>query len=429
MRCASVALGIALAGCGRFGFQAATGPGDGGDDDTGGIGGPGGNAITLRVVSDETMAQPAGQPIAGATVVVERDGAVERLATDAQGIARFAAAGVVACHVALRSELGWRIYTVGEPHGTIELGGRRAFNLDHSMTIHVPDDGSSDFTVHVSEHCAFPPFSGPEVTFSYNPDCEGKPTRAIVYGRSAGGRDVFFDAGPITLADGAMRTVTGNYVPVPPASVAVSNLELGFIDAVGFEIFARTGVDLVPLTIDFPSTTPTGTTTTVSGIAAPGGNALEIQLTAALPIQYSSTSVRIVPLSTAAPMLDARTLVPVFRSLVLTRPPEVSWTGSGTGGTILTVETLTGHVQWDAYLPPSATKVRFPDLPADLGVPVPASFDFASVVKLEIPGATTADLLPTIDRTSSQWPHDPALLPAEGSARATILYTVGLGPP
>jgi hypothetical protein len=217
---------------------------------------------------------------------------------------------------------------------------------------------------------------------------------------------------------------------VPATSVSVSNLEIGLIDSVGIEILARSGLDLVQMTADFASVTPGQPTTAIAATAAPGGNALLVQLTAATPIQYGSTSVRILPLSTTAlPLVDAQSLIPVLGTLVLTRPPDVSWTGGGTGGTIIAVETVTGQVQWDAYLPPTATAVAFPELPADLGVPVPRSFDFASVVKLDIPGATTEDLLPTIDRTWSQWPHEPSLLPAAGSAEARILYTSALGPP
>src|SRR5262245_18178959 len=107
-----LALALLVAGCGRVGFEEIAGRGG---DDAGSAGGS--NAITLVVTSDGTSSAPDGAPIAGGTVIVERDtGALpERIATDATGTAQFAAAGVVACHVAFRSGPGWRVYSVQSP--------------------------------------------------------------------------------------------------------------------------------------------------------------------------------------------------------------------------------------------------------------------------------------------------------------------------
>src|SRR5690349_6514706 len=103
----ALAAACALAACGRFSFQA----GPDADDDTGS-----GETITVIVTSDEYLAEPAGQPIRGATVLIERDGAVERTATDGAGTARFPAAGVTAYHVVYKADLGWRVYTAAAPH-------------------------------------------------------------------------------------------------------------------------------------------------------------------------------------------------------------------------------------------------------------------------------------------------------------------------
>jgi hypothetical protein len=66
------------------------------DDDDGPTSG---DAITVIVTSDEYLAEPPGQPIAGATVLIGSDGAVERMVTDDAGTARFAAARVTSYHV------------------------------------------------------------------------------------------------------------------------------------------------------------------------------------------------------------------------------------------------------------------------------------------------------------------------------------------
>lgn len=242
-------------------------------------------------------------------------------------------------------------------------------------------------------------------------------------------QDRYLDAGNVTLTSGSTRTITGTYAALPTYAVQVGRLP-ALASSVDAGIYARTGLDLTLLGGDFTSATPQGGTATVSATAAPGGNALWVSTLANLPIQYSSTSDRIVPAMIAPQMsFDAQTLVPLFDSLVLTRPPTVAWTGGEGQGTILAVEITSGQVQWDAYLAPSATSVTFPALPADLGVPVPQSFDFASVARLDIPGATTADLVPTIDRTWPSWPHDPTVFPAAGAGMARIVYSIGLGPP
>lgn len=109
-----------------------------------------------------------------------------------------------------------------------------------------------------------------------------------------------------------------------------------------------------------------------------------------------------------------------------TTATSVSWTGGGTGGTTIAVEATAGMLQWNAYADPSATSVHFPAIPADLPVPMPASFAVVSVTKLDVPGTTAGTLARTFDRTWVQWPNLAELAPPGGSSRARILYIVGL---
>jgi hypothetical protein len=106
--------------------------------------------------------------------------------------------------------------------------------------------------------------------------------------------------------------------------------------------------------------------------AAPNGNALSIGAIYNLPPQYLSTSDYIAPTTIAKiTRFDASAMLPLFTSLIVDSLPSLSWTGGGTGGTLIAVEETASMFQWDAYLAASAIAVTFPALPADLGVPMP----------------------------------------------------------
>ena len=422
-------LAIALTGCGRVGFQDIPGPtgGDAGSD------GVAGDTVTLVVTSDEYLAEPAGLPIAGATVLVERSAGTDRLVTDATGKAQFAAAGVFACHVIYKSSIGWRGYTVQPPPaGTIELGSRPAFNLNHRVTLTLPVNADADsYTVRLPGHCASPPLtSTPRVQFDYAPACDGTAVHAVGFAFplvGSGLPDQYLDAGTVTLSSGAMQQITGNYQPLAMRTLQLTDLPSAADSVIG-DIVARAGLDLTSLTPTLPSATPSGGAATLQEEAAPGGNGLEITVFGALPVQYPTSDVLIAPLPATPVSFSAKDMLPLFDSLMIKDPSRIAWTG-GTGGTITIVERVGGDFQWDWYLPASATVAQLPAIPADLGVPAPKVPDDVSVVKLAVPGATGGDLVPTIDRRWSLWPHDALLLPAAAGASTRILYTAALGPP
>jgi hypothetical protein len=423
------ALAIALAGCGRVGFQDIAGPagGDAGSDATTG------DTVTLVVTSDEYLAEPAGTPIAGATVLVERGTGTDRLVTDATGHAQFAVAGVIACHVIYKSSIGWRGYTVQPPPaGTIELGGRLAFNQNHSITLALPpSSGATEYTVRLPESCGSPPLtSGTNVQFTYAPACEGAAVHAVGFAFGAGVADRYLDAGMITLHNGATQPVTGTYRLLPTLLLDVTELPVGSAGAVA-EIVARAGLDLTPLTPRLDSVAPSNGAATlgVEVATAAGGNGLELTVFGGLPVQYGTTSELIVPLASTTPAsFSAKDMLPLFDSMTITDPSRIAWTG-GAGGTITIVERIGGDFQWDWVLPASATVARLPAIPADLRVPAPQVPGDASVTKLAIPGVAGGDLVPTIDRRWQAWPHDAMLLPSAGAAWTQILYTAALGPP
>lgn len=425
------ALAIALAGCGRVGFSDIAGL-------TGSDAGPDvatGDTVTLVVTSDEYLSEPAGTPIAGATVLVERSAGTDRMVTDATGRAQFAAAGVIACHVIYKSSIGWRGYTVQPPPaGTIELGSRPATNQNHSFTLALPANASaSDYTVRLPEHCGSPPYDGsPSVQFTYDPACEGATVHAVGFVRTQVGSglpDLYLDAGMVTLRNGATLKVTGSYQQLPVRTLQLTDLPAG-ATSVGADVVARAGLDLTPLSPNFDSVAPSGGTATLHEEDAPGGNTVAIGASGGPPGgPYLMSSELIVPLPATNPQtFSAKDMLPLFESMTITDPTRISWTG-GAGGTITIVERVGGDFQWDWYLPASATVARLPAIPPDLGVPAPQVPGDASVTKLAVPGAAGGDLVLTIDRRWSAWPHDALLLPAAGGAWSQILYTAALGPP
>jgi len=421
-----LALGIALAGCGRFGFANMPGPPDDGEPP---------EMITLVVTSDEYGSDKIGTPISGATVLVEHaDGvASDRLVTDGTGTAQFPAAGVTASHVVFKGELGWRLYTVAIAHaGTIELGSRPEAGGLHRMSFTLPSNASTSYTVRVPQRCASPAqFSSPSVTLDYAAECEGQAVRVIAFSRTsaANPRDVYLDAGRVTLTNGTARQLAGSYQEVTPHTLKLTNLPAG-TDSVTVQIGTRSGVDLTPLSASSDGATSVVSDATVVASAAPGGDTLGVLASPALPVQYSSSTAWILPATIAVQQtIDATAMLPLFTSLAVNQPPAIGWTSAGSGGTLLAVAANAGTVQWDAYLEPSATSLSFPALPADLGVPVPKAFDYASVRRYSVPGATTPGLARTFDRIGTFWPHDSALLPPEGGAMSGILYSAALGPP
>lgn len=429
-----LALVLVLSGCGRFGFQSLAD--HGGDPIDAAI--VAGDQIAVRVTTDQYLSEPPGKPVAGATVLVDRAGGTDRLMTDAAGVAAFAADGALACHVIYHGDLGWRGYTVELPGGaaaagmTIELGARPASNPNHDVTFALPASANAgDFTVRVPQHCANPPYSSaPSVSTSFEASCEGAQVRAVGFVRGAvgtGAPDLYLDAGMVTLTNHATLTMTGGYQSLATRSLQVTNLPANTEDVVG-EIVLRSGLDLTSLTPTLDGVTPSGGTASLRLGAAPGGNAVSINVLGTMPVQYLSSSARIAPLAATTTVLDARDLVPLFASLTVTDPTRVRWTGAS-AGTITIVERNAGGVQWDWYLPPDASVATLPAIPADLGVPAPKVPDYASVIRLAVPGLSELDLLPTIDRRWPSWPHDPVLLPPAGSAEAEILYTSALGPP
>jgi len=377
-------MAVALAGC-RLGFDQRVSDGSAIDDTA--------PMIELRVVSDAYAAEPAGKPIAGATVLADRGAGLERSLTDNTGAAQIAADGLVALHVVFNTELGWRIYTLAAPRpGIVELGGRTGPEPTRRMTFALPDNGGMGYGMLVPERCGFVPSSTTaRVALDYNASCDGQAVHVIAVSSDLITSDtVYIDGGTVTLAAGTTRTIAGAARAQLARRFEVTNLPLP-ATSVAARLIDRAGLDLLPLAGSFGSGDAVGPSATVDTFTAPGGNTVQLIFgDPNAPIQYPSNTTAFLPVTPGARIpIDAAGLIAPFSSLVLTRAPSVSWTGAP-GGTITILEAIGGGVQWDAFLDPAATSVAFPAIPDALGVPVPTAFDFANLVKLDVPGATSA---------------------------------------
>jgi hypothetical protein len=228
------------------------------------------------------------------------------------------------------------------------------------------------------------------------------------------------------------------YQPPVDGHIVIDNLPFRLDDvpagvdpSVSVEIYARFGVDLVPLTLAPRVSGLQGNTFEKYFSATSGGDVLRVNVgLTAVPV--SSTTERIIA-TAIAPLttFDASTMTPMFESLTTDspRPLSMAWTGGNTGGTLIAVAAsdLDGQIAWRAYLDPSATSVNFPALPPDLGVPMPRSTSRGAVVRYDVPGATASEILRTLDRVQRP-PYDDALLSPEGVAMATITFdSAGVG--
>jgi hypothetical protein len=417
---------IVLVACGRIGFEHT---GSGPDDDDPGM-------ISLRVTTDDAVdpaVSQAGFPVRGATVLIDRgNGGYDRIATDALGSAQFAAASVRAFHVVYHDPYLWRVYTVAVPHvREIEIGGR-AFQTN-TMTVSLPAGVANDsYQLQTIRGCGF--FSSgttPMVEVRYRRGCEGKTVHALSYAFQPD-NSRYLDAGDLTLSNGTSQTVTGSYLPLGMQTIQLENLPSATAFA-SVEIFARSAGDLVPLSHAPASATLQGLGGRATVAVAPGGDTMMVRVsTSLLPgpsITGASSSYITAASAGASTSFDASILLPMFESITLDSPHPFSmmWSGGDSRGTLTAIEVndTVSTLLWRAYLEPSATSATFPALPPDLGVPsAPVTFA-GSVIKYDIPGATAADVVRTLDRGGLP-AYDTPLVWSEGVGTTTISSSFGV---
>jgi hypothetical protein len=426
---------LALASCGRLGFNDARSI-DGG---AGGEGGGGGTDTVRVVVVTDFMpgtgpATTPGTPVASATVLVDRGaGALERLLTDAQGSVTLAADGLVAYHVIYGRSDAWRVYTVATgATGTVSLGGNDPAT-GGEVTIVLPAGSGNSFGAHLPEHCQsiFETFGTPSVSIQYNGACDGQVVQVIGFASTNLSNMRYVDGGKVTLAPGTQSTVTGAYAALPTHSIELTNVPAGaqFVSA---QVLARNDLDLTPLeSSSSPTQTQvTGPTMTLTTTAAAGGNTLRVTANVGRAGRaFLSTTEQIAPVSfSAAPIsasFDASTLLPAFTSFDFDTKLNLTWAGGGTSGTMIVVRLLTDSFEWDAYLPPTATALTFPVIPADIGFPQAPMVQDVRLMRIDVAGATAVGLSPAIDQIWRRWPRDGAVFPPSGNRIAEARYLSG----
>lgn len=419
---------LALASCGRLGFN------DG--RSITGDGGPGGSdAVRVVVLTNDTVTpltppMGGGMPIA-ATVLVDRGtGALERLLTDAQGSVTLATDGLVAYHVVHGSGNAWQVTTVATgATGKVQLGGI-LIAPGGKMSVALPSGGGTTFQASMPRRCAdLYDIYGSTVPVSYDGLCEGQMVRMIGFASNNLSNERYIDAGLIQLVQGTTATVTGSYAVMPAYSIKFTNLPAG-AQSVAADVLARSDLDLTQLKSgSADSTSVTGTSATLTTAAAPGANALHVKVSMGRAgSAFSSTTEQIASVAFSAPPIsgsfDASTLLAPFTAFDFDPQLNLTWAG-GSGGTMIIVHLSSEEFTWDAYLPPTATSLAFPTIPADIGFSTSRRVYTVDVTRIDVPGATAVGLTPTIDQIWRRWPSDPALLPASGNRMAQASYISG----
>jgi hypothetical protein len=256
--------------------------------------------------------------------------------------------------------------------GASRKGFKRLGPADGNVTIVLPSGPGNEFSAHLPEHCQsiYEPFSTPSVSILYSGACDGQVVHAIGFASTNLNNIRYVDAGMVKLAPGQQNMVTGTYAALPTHTIQLTNVPTGaqFVSA---QVLARNQVDLTPVeSSSSPTQTQvTGPTMTLTTTAAAGGNTLRVTANIGRAGRaFSSTSEQIAPVSfSAAPIsasFDAKALLPAFTSFDFDTKLNLTWAGGGTSGTMIVMQLLTDSFEWDAYLPPSATTLAFPVIPA-----------------------------------------------------------------
>jgi hypothetical protein len=407
------ALLVLVAGCGRLGFDAQLVDGDG---HAGGDAGPG--TIAVRVTGEGAM---AGSPIGGAHVLVERGGAIDRVATAQDGSASFTVTGPTTFHVAYPVGMSWRVYTVGAARAgsTVQLGGSTDVPLSNAMTFSLPAFGSpGSYTLRLGR-CASPPVYDGSSTFAirYDLSCEGKTVH--VYAFSAGSIvDRFIDAGDVPLVAGSSHTVTGAYTTLPPHTVRVMNVPAAasYLTA---QLMLAAGDDVTDLEVDVASAIPEGSNATLAVSAISIANTLVVTANGFNGLPLSSYSKQSTPISAATGdvAFDAAAMLPMLTQLTIAPAPDgLAWQPSTPAGLLYWIDALATAVHWTAYVDAGVDHLAFPELPVDLAAATPDAWYIADVQLLAIPNAKASTLVQTIDRDRI------GLAPATGWSESRILY-------
>jgi hypothetical protein len=431
-----------LAGCGRIGFGDV---GDGGGDGGGSADGVPPDQIAIDVVSDGTPAT-AGQPIAAATVIVERGVTQDTLHTDAAGHAQFAAMGPTTIHVGYAApgvSPYWRMYTlVDVPPGIgITVGGRTGAGSNHAMSFTLPvSAGAMTYGVLLPSRCGGGTSNSgtPTVVVSYPARCEGMMEGGLGLAVDGGGVGSTVDLGTVTMIDQSTPTFTGTYTVLADHTVNITNVPSSAtaVDAYAADLLV-TDRDTIARGLE-RSTTPSGSTASLVVPSMPADSLVVLAVGTQTPIA-TATGMLVPVVLPATYAFDAIQMLPLFENVTLAGDGRsASWTIQPAVGRPV-ADLLVYDAYYDVTVPTpilwtvlaqSATSVTFPTaLSTTLAATPPsAAPSLAIAVMYDVPGVTGAtSLLPTADRDYGLIAGSSAVFPVAGLA-ATLAANVALTP-
>ncbi len=396
-------MSLALTAC-RFGFDELAGPT--GDDVVDPPAVPGVARVT--VIGED--GQPAvGQPIVDAFVVaIEQDGSTRTWRTASDGTVDIEVLGNTSVHVArpTSSNAEWALssFRAINDGARIIAGGHPAPSMSaaRQVTVNLPafPAGYTEAWVTGPMMCLtdWAYAASTTIAVTYDPQCDGKTVELF-----AASYDIYVSLGSVTLSDGGVvdRTAT-SWAALDKVGMDYLNLPADVTRAAAYLSFPVGGGDLIPWgeNGDVPDTDGyVGFHFDVPPLM-PG-----MQL---IHVFESTTGARVVYERVDAwpgtRQFDASTLAPVAAAPTTDQgTSQVSWVITPAADadvywSSIDIATAGTTVHWNAFGPPGATQVTFPELPPELATLMPTSasvwsppcvvlaglsdFDYASVVEI-----------------------------------------------
>jgi len=229
------------------------------------------------------------------------------------------------------------------------------------------------------------------------------------------------------LRNGSTVPLRGSYLTAMPQAIDVEHLPNGTTAAYA-ALYARTGEQLTLRSSLSSPVTPQGNAATLIADASIGGDVVYVRADGSPGASRLARSERVAPIALADPLrVDSAGMLPLFDTLEVPNDGTMAWTGGGTGGTVISTFRSDLANTWQAFLPPTATSLAFPALPADLGVTLPTFAFKGLIAKVDVPGTTASELIRALDLAQDDWPHAPGLVSSDGGVISRIVYDVGPG--
>ena len=374
-----------------------------------------GSARVLVIGEDGEV--DAGQPVADAYVVaIEQDGTATTIRTGTDGLATLSILGNTSIHVA-RPLAGdrWALSSFrGVNDGaSIIAGGKPALAMASSRTLTVTlpafPIGYDQAWITGPKRC-LPDLAtavATSVPVKYDPQCDGQTVELFAL---AG--DLYVPIGSVTLADGGLIDVSASasWLDLDKVNIDYTNVPPEVTSTYAFVSWPGSASDSIPMCED-------------ADVPANGFAGLVFDIPPVVPgtelihVFESPTGVRAmyerIDSWPGVRAFDAAMLPPAPPSpAVDTTSGQVQWTMGAAPpdadiywtSTEITIGATT--LYWNAFGPPDATQVTFPELPVDLSAIIPTPTSIWGTPNIVIAGLSEldyADILEFVDRDIYWW--------------------------